>query len=673
MTMASPEGIVKRLAKLRSQLEYHAKRYYVDDDPEIADAEYDQLFRELLTLEKAFPELVTADSPSQRVGGAPLAGFTSLRRDIPMLSLDNAFSDDELLKFDEQVRNFLRLDAPIPYMAEPKLDGLAVELVYVDGILRHGTTRGDGLTGEDITQNLRTIETIPLRIKPSSLPTTGSLSIRGEVFMTKEAFARLNALRQRASEPIFANPRNAAAGSLRQLDPAIARKRHLDFFPYGVSIPSATGKDTQAELLETFTTIGFHLPDQHRLCASINDVIDYYNFLLANRASLPYEIDGVVVKVNDFVLQQRLGATNRTPRWAIARKFPAVQATTILRDILFSVGRTGAVTPVALLDPVQVGGVTVSRATLHNEDEIVRKEIMIGDTVLVQRAGDVIPEIVKAITGNRKGTEVPVIFPIKCPECATPLEKGDKIYRCPNTQLCPAQKIQGLIHFTGKSGLDIEGLGKRVVHQLLSFGLVQDIPDIFRLTEEQLSQLDGWGTKSAANVIGAINKAKTGTTLGRFLCAIGIRHIGEGSADLLENEFGSLDRVACASEETLLCIDGIGKESAKAIHAYFQDSNHLKMLDELKVLGLTFEAKTKKTHLPLQGKVFLFTGTLTIFSRNEAKNKVKELGGQVASSLSNKVTHLVAAEKAGSKLTKAADLGISIITEGAFLEMLGSE
>lgn len=664
----------QRLQSLRQELNLHAHRYYVLDDPILADAEYDRLFQELLALEQQHPELITPDSPSRRVGGAPLAQFRTVPHTIPMLSLENAFDGDALVEFEERLFRFLQSREPIAYVTEPKLDGLAVELVYEDGVFTIGSTRGDGVAGEDITNNLKTIPTIPLRLlPPEGMAPPKRLEVRGEVFIGLADFKKLNAERATAKEPLFANPRNAAAGSLRQLDPRITATRPLDFFVYGVSDTTALPCTTQHELLQYLGSLGFKVNPLVHICRSIAEVVSQFALLLEKRPTLTYDIDGMVVKVNDFALQERLGAKARSPRWAIAAKFPASQATTRLLAVEFGVGRTGAITPVAVLEPVQIGGVMVRRATLHNEDELRRKGLMLGDTVLVQRAGDVIPEVVKPVLENRTGQEQPVVMPSRCPECGFPLVRigQEAITRCPNPN-CPAQRVRGLIHFTGKGGMDIEGLGKKAVEQLVSQGLIQDIPDIYRLEVAQLAGLDGWGDKSAENAVRAIQGSRT-PTLAKFLAALGIRHVGEVTAQVLARHFTSLPRLLLADEADFLHIEGIGDQMAASLVDYFQDPTVREMLFRLESLGVRVQEEKQgaETRGGLSGCVFLFTGALAHLSRHEAKARIKELGGQVASGISRKVTHVVLGESPGSKLTKARELGLTVITEDEFLRLIG--
>jgi DNA ligase (NAD+) len=668
--MPDREQARQRLAVLRHEINYHDHRYYVLDDPVISDAEYDRLFQELLALEDLYPELVTPDSPSGRVGGLPLPSFGTVEHRFPMLSLENVFSADELYEFEERLKRYLPDVPSFSYIAEPKLDGLAVEIVYQKGSMVQGSTRGDGRIGEDITRNLKTIPSIPLRLREIEEPMPELLEVRGEAYITLAGFELLNAGRQAAGESLFANPRNAAAGSLRQLDPKITARRPLDFFVYGVGDASAVPCASQSELLAYLSRLGFRINPLTSRCADLPAVIAHYQHLLEIRPNLAYDIDGVVVKVDDFDLQRRLGIKTRSPRWATAYKFPATQATTRLRAIGFNVGRTGAVTPVALLEPVQVGGVTVSRATLHNEDEIRRKDLRIGDFVLVQRAGDVIPEVVKPIIDRRQGDEQPIRMPENCPECGHSLlrQPGEAVTRCLNPH-CPAQRLQNLIHFTGKAGMDIEGLGRKVMEQLFTIGLVKDLPDIYTLTETDLALLPGWGEKSARNALQAIDKSRK-TTLARFLSALGIRHVGEVTAQLLSRRFGSLERLTAATEEEFLEVESIGPQVATSLRQYFQDPAVKAMHDRLQELGLTFSTPAAAREQPLSGAVFLFTGGLSSFSRDEAKARVKEQGGEVVSAISGKVTHVVTGDKPGSKLRKAQEMGLKVISEEEFKQLI---
>ncbi|MDF1614330.1 NAD-dependent DNA ligase LigA [Desulfurivibrio dismutans] len=669
---ADREKARRRLAELRELIRYHNHRYYVLDDPEIPDAEYDALFRELQELEGQYPDLVTADSPSRQVGAEPLSQFAPVPHRLPMLSLENAFNEGEISDFLLRLGRFLNTDQVPELHAEPKLDGLAVELVYEDGLFTLGSTRGDGVTGENITANLATIATIPRRLQTGADKPPGRLEIRGEVCLSIAGFKELNRRRAEAGETLFANPRNAAAGSLRQLDPAITKTRPLEFFAYGAADSSELKVTTQAQLLQQLHTFGLQLIPHGRVCPDLATALAHFRFLAEQRQQMPYEIDGMVIKVNDLALQKRLGAKARSPRWAVAAKFAAVQAATRLIGVEFQVGRTGAVTPVAILEPIKVGGALVSRATLHNEDEIKRKDLRLGDTVLVQRAGEVIPEVVKPVTAQRRGDEEAIALPSHCPECGRELvrKEGEAARRCPNPQ-CPAQRLRALIHFGSKAGLDIDGMGKKAVELLVQNGLVGDIPDIYRLRSEQLAELPGWGEKSAAKVCEAVAAAKN-PKLARLLAALGIRHVGEVNAQVLARHFPSLEALQQAKEEDFLEVEGIGPQVAASLVTFFNDPATAAMLEQLKELGFTVSPEEEPARqLPLQGRVFLFTGALSEISRNEAKARVKELGGQVATGLNRKVTHLVCGDKPGSKLTKAREMGITILTEAEFDRLLG--
>ncbi len=659
----------ERIEELHELLNKHSHRYYVLDDPIVSDGEYDRLFRELLALEEANPHLISADSPSKRIGGPPLEKFTQVVHRVPMLSLENAFSSEDLHQFAERVQRFLNGPITSGYSVEPKLDGLAVELVYENGRLVQGSTRGDGTTGEEITPQLQTIASIPLKLLGEQ---PALLEVRGEVFMVKEGFRLLNEKQSARGLPLFANPRNAAAGSLRQLDPTITAARPLRFFAYGVPDPTVLDCTTQTELLQYLKKSGFPVCRHNIFCREIEDVIEHLDRLSGQRHSLPYEIDGMVVKINDCALQNRLGAKSRAPRWAIACKFAATQSTTKLKSVEFQVGRTGAITPVAILEPVMLDGATVSRATLHNRDEIKRKDLRIGDTVLVQRAGDVIPEIVKPLPSLRSGDEKPIIMPSHCPACQSLLEKpqGEAVTRCVNPA-CPAQKLRSLIHFTSKAGLDIEGFGKKYVEQLFEHKLVHDIPDLYTLDRGTLVSLEGWGEKSADNALAAMEAAKR-PSLARFLAALSIRYIGEITASLLEHHFTTLDRLRSTTREELLDIDGIGEQAADSLTAYFSSERISSMLDRLTLLGVQPRAaEVSRKARPLSGAVIVFTGSLSQLSRDEAKKLVKEQGAQIASSVSKKVTHVVAGEKAGSKLKKARESGKIILSEEEFLALTG--
>lgn len=655
-----------RLTELKELLNEHAYNYYVLDSPTISDGEYDALFQELLRIEENNPDLVTEDSPSRRVGGAPLDKFDQVEHRVAMLSLENAFDQKGILDFEKRLHRFLNSTASLQYVAEPKLDGLAVELIYDNGTLVQALTRGNGKVGENVSEQVRTIGAIPLKLR-RTVPSI--LEVRGEVFINREGFRALNRQRLDAGEALFANPRNAAAGSLRQLDPKVTARRPLRFFAYGVATTENVAAAGQYALLEFLQQCGLPVNPLTRLCPSIEDVIEAYSDFLARRHELDYEIDGMVVKVDDFLLQQRLGFKARAPRWAVACKFPATQATTTLVDITHQVGRTGAITPVAILSPVNVDGAVISRATLHNQEEIERKDLRIGDTVLIQRAGDVIPEVIKPIAANRTGAEKKIVEPTFCPVCHHQLHKkeGEAVTRCRNT-LCPAQKLRALIHFTSKAGLDIDGLGKKYVEQLFTHGLVSDIPDIFTLDPKELARLEGWGEKSAAKVVGAI-AAQKHPPLSTLLAALGIRFIGEVTASLLEQRFTSLGALTGASVEELLEIDGIGGQTAHSLYEYFREPRTTELLLRLEDLGVS-PARKDISGGGLQGKSFLFTGSLHSLSRNEAKARVKEHGGEIATTVNAKVSYVVAGDNPGAKLEKARKLGKEIVDEEGFLDLL---
>ncbi len=669
MSSNYPADAEMLLNELKKQLGEHAYNYHVLDNPTISDSEYDQLFHNLLQIEKEYPELVTPDSPSRRIGGMPLDKFNQVAHRIPMLSLENAFSDEDLTDFENRLMRYLNSSSTPHYVAEPKLDGLAIELIYRDGTLIRALTRGDGRTGEDVSAQVRTISAIPLRLRA---PYPRLLEVRGEVFMDKEGFRRLNQLREKNGEQLFANPRNAAAGSLRQLDPRITAGRPLRFFAFGIS--TAEGLEIEGQYTMLFDFLkgrGLPVNDMTRLCKNIEDVVAAYDDLLAVRHTLPYEIDGVVVKVDSFSLQERLGFKARAPRWAIACKFPATQATTTLLDVVFQVGRTGALTPVAILEPVNVGGALVGRATLHNQEELERKDLRLGDTVLIQRAGDVIPEVVKPIIEKRTGMEKPVTAPSICPVCSHSLVKHENevVTRCPNT-MCAAQKLRALIHFSSKAGLDIEGLGKKYIEQLVNEKIIEDIPDIFLLDHDKLAALPGWGEKSAAKILEAISAKKT-PSFSKLLAALGIRFIGETTATLLEQRFRTLGALTEASTEELLQIEGIGLRTAQSLSAYFTDSRTRDILKRLEAVGVSPTAPQRPVAGLLSGKSFLFTGSLETLSRSEAKKRVKENGGEVSTSVSKKLTHVVAGSSPGSKLQQAEQLGKAVISEEDFLKLIG--
>jgi len=674
----SKETVIARINDLRKQINYHNYRYYVLDSPEISDFEYDELMRELLRLEAENPELVTSDSPTQRVGAAPVDSFPPMAHRVPLLSIDNAMDTDELRAFHQRVVKLVGKE-DVPYCCEPKFDGLAVELVYENGIFVRGGTRGDGYTGEDVTSNLKTIKSIPLKLIAEDPP--DFLEVRGEVLLYKNALKALNMERSEKQEPLFANPRNAAAGSLRQLDPRITASRPLVFFSYGIVDAVSVGLDSQFDTLRRLQEYGFRVNPDIRLCHGIDEAIDLCLSMQEKRESLPYEIDGVVIKVNDIADQRVLGIKARSPRWSIAYKFPPVQATTILRKIGVQVGRTGVLTPVAVLDPVKIGGVTVSRATLHNADEVKRKDVREGDTVIVQRAGDVIPEIVAPVPSKRTGKEREFAMPETCPVCGSGIirdtsgEKGKQgvMYRCVN-MACPAILKEQIYHFASKDALDIDGLGRKIVQQMVDKGLVRDVSDLYILTRDDIMGLDGFAELSTSNLLNSIQESKK-TTLGRFLYGLGIPHVGEVAARDLAQHFGSLEKVMEASQDELQSMKGIGKEMARAISSFFSNERNRAVIGKLLDRGLeiTLQKTAKRAEAPLEGKKFCFSGSLQSMTRSEAKKEVEGKGGQVVSAVSSQLDYLVVGTEPGSKLDKATSLGVSIVDEDEFLRMIREE
>lgn len=670
--MMDPESARIKIEDLKNRIEYHNRRYYQLDDPEISDAEYDLLMVELIALERRFPQWVTADSPSQRVGAAPLTRFAPAIHRTPMLSLANAFSEAEILKFHERLKRLLGAEEKLSFVVEPKIDGVAVNLIYAHGVLISGATRGDGATGEDVTQNIRTLRTIPLRILSSEEnPAPDEIEVRGEIYMETAAFRKLNERRLAAGEAPFANPRNAAAGSLRQLDPAVTAGRPLKMFCYAVGLVRGRTFSHHHQVLETLSAWGFAVNPLIRPAQDIADCIDFYRELQARRYALPYEIDGMVIKVDDLAHQERLGAVSRSPRWAVACKFAATQATTVIEDIIVNVGRTGALTPVALMKPVQVGGVTVSRATLHNQDEIDKKDIRVGDTVLVQRAGDVIPEVVKVIETRRTGREQPFKIPDVCPECGSQVVRiaGEAAHRCLGLA-CPAQIRGHIAHFASRGGMDIEGLGEKLVSQLVDTGLIRDPADLYFLTREQLLKLERMADKSASNLLAAIEQSKS-PPLEKLIYALGIRHVGEHMAGLLARRFGTLEALMAASEEELRGIRDVGPEVSSSILQFFRNDSNRRVVEKLTRAGVRPRAAVLQPMAPLAGKVFVFTGTLSRMTRNEARQIVESLGGQAGSSVTRTTDYVVAGEAAGSKLEKAREVGIPILSEEEFLSLAG--
>ncbi|MGC7890865.1 NAD-dependent DNA ligase LigA [Vibrio anguillarum] len=669
------QTIEHKLSQLRETLHYHAVRYYVEDNPEIPDAEYDRLMRELLELESQYPELVTADSPSLRVGGKPLEGFAQVTHEIPMLSLDNVFDEKELDAFHKRMQDRIPSAHFNAFCCEPKLDGLAVSLLYDNGVLVQAATRGDGAVGENITENVRTISAIPLKLQGKGWPVR--LEVRGEVFMPKAGFERLNQQALKKGEKTFVNPRNAAAGSLRQLDSKITAQRPLNFYAYSVGV--IEGAELASSHYQRFLQLkGWGLPmcPETHLVSSMDEVKEYYQSILTRRAQLAYEIDGVVIKVDDIELQQKLGFVARAPRWAIAYKFPAQEEITLLNDVEFQVGRTGAITPVAKLEPVFVGGVTVSNATLHNADEIERLGVKIGDSVIIRRAGDVIPQIVSVLLDRRSDTVVDIVFPQYCPVCNSDIERveGEAVARCTGGLVCQAQRKEALKHFVSRKALDVDGLGEKVIEQLVDKEMVSTPADLFRLKAGQLTVLERMGPKSAQNIVNALNAAKM-TTLPRFLYSLGIREVGEATAANLALHFGSLDKIRQATHEELLEVQDVGVIVASHITSFFEQDKNQRVINELIELGIQWpniEKPSQDAILPLLGKVVVLTGSLSKLSRSDAKAALQELGAKVTGSVSKNTDILFAGEAAGSKLVKAQELGIEIRSEQDLLELMKS-
>jgi len=661
----------QRISFLSRELERHNRLYYEKDMPEITDAEYDALFRELQQLEEQFPELARPDSPTHRVGGKPLAKFSQVPHSTPMLSLENGFTEQDIRDFDDRVKRFLGLasDAPISYMCEPKMDGLAVELVYRDGLFDIGSTRGDGLIGEVITENLKTIKDIPLRLRLGEPPEV--LTVRGEVYLPLAPFRKFNKEREEEGLPVFANPRNAAAGSLRQLDSRITAKRPLTIFCYAQGETRGVSFASQSDFLARIPAWGLPVNDLAKVVSGIDEVLSYYAKMMEQRDDLPYEIDGVVIKVDSYELQRDLGEKSRSPRWAIAWKFPPRQATTVVEDIVPQVGRTGVITPVAHLAPVEVSGVMVARATLHNWEEMQRKDIRKGDTVIVERAGDVIPAVVKVITEKRQGTETALPIPTACPECGGEVVRmpGEVAVRCVGLA-CPAQVRESLKHFASRRAMDIEGLGEKFVEQLLSLKLVQNVADIYDLKREDFMQFERMGEKLSENLLTAIENSKS-RDLSRFIFALGIRNVGEHTAKLLANAFGSVQNLAQASEEELTSIREVGPQVAESISDFFKNQENQRIIERLLAAGVSPSVEEKRLGGKFTGKTFVFTGTLTRFTRDDAKKIVELEGGHAAGSVSKKTDYVVAGAEAGSKLEKAKQLGVPVLTEDEFLELVG--
>jgi DNA ligase (NAD+) len=662
--------IAAQIKDLRKQIDEHNYHYHVLDAPLITDAEFDTLFHRLEALETAHPEFLSADSPTKRVGSAPLKAFVQIRHDVPMLSLSNAFSADEVLAFDERIRERLHLATEVAYCCEPKLDGVAVSIRYVNGRLQQAATRGDGETGEDITENIKTISMIPLHLRGSNLPKV--IDVRGEVFMTKHGFATLNAQAESEGGKIFANPRNAAAGSLRQLDSRISAKRPLEIYFYGVgAVEGKALPETQYTLLQQFAAWGLRINPLIKVVANGQACLNFYTTIQEKRAQLAYQIDGVVYKVNDFNLQKRLGFVARAPRFAIAHKFPAEEAYTLVEAVEFNVGRTGAVTPIARLKPVHVGGVTVSNATLHNMDEIKRKDIRVGDTVIVRRAGDVIPEVF-AVVKERRPHETKIIVMLKhCPVCGSKVEQieGEAVARCSGGLICAAQRKETIKHFAARRAMNIEGLGDKLVEQLVETGLLQTLADIYHLTEQSLSDLERMGQKSAQNLLAEIEKSKT-TTLARFLYALGIREVGEATAKTLAQHFRTLEAIQKADEETLQAASDIGPVVAAHIVNFFREPHNREVIKKLLKAGIHWPDVQALAQLPLAGKTFVITGTLRDLSRDQAKDILERLGAKVANSVSKNTSFVVVGADPGSKFTKAKTLGIKILDDDEFKQFL---
>ena len=657
---------------LHAELHRHAHAYYVLDHPSIPDAEYDAMFSELQSLEATHPELITPDSPTQRVGGAPLPEFSQVAHDVPMLSINNGFAEEDILAFDKRVRDGLEIDAEVRYACELKFDGLAINLRYEKGVLTQAATRGDGYTGEDVTANIRTVRSIPLRLQGKHLPEV--MDVRGEVLMFKADFQRLNQRQRDAGQKEFANPRNAAAGSLRQLDPRITAQRSLRFFAYGIGrLEGAELPTTHEALLDWYSSMGVPVCAERAVVSGATGLLSFFSSIATKRAQLPYEIDGVIYKVNRLDQQGTLGFVSRAPRFALAHKFPAEEATTVVQDIVVQIGRTGAVTPVARLAPVSVGGVTVTNATLHNEDEVRRKDIRIGDTVIVRRAGDVIPEVVANVPERRPAAAREFVMPIHCPVCGSAIVRPEEeaVARCSGGWVtCAAQRKGGLLHFVSRRAMDIEGLGEQLVEQLVDRGLVTTPADFYKLGLVMLSELDRMAKKSAQNLLDALEKSKS-TTLARFIYALGIRHVGESTAKSLAKYFGNLDALLDASEEQILAVDDIGPVVAQSILSFLHDPINRELIAQLRASGIHWEeGEPEQRSQHLAGKTFVLTGTLPTLKRDEAAAMIEAAGGKVSGSVSKKTSYVVAGEEAGSKLAKAEELGVAILDEAGLLDLL---
>lgn len=654
--------------KLKDELNKHAHQYYVLDEPQVSDSEYDRLMQQLQALEQLHPEWVSIDSPSQRVGGLALKEFTQVKHDMAMLSLDNAFSDEELLAFDQRIRDRLKDNSDIEYACEPKLDGIAVSLLYIDGLLQRGATRGDGQTGEDITANVRTIGSIPLRLQGVTYPK--KLEVRGEIYIPKAGFDKLNDMARKNGEKVFVNPRNAAAGSLRVLDSKITAQRPLQMCCYGIGVVEGGRLPLKhADILRQLGEWGFLINPEMAVKKNIQGCRDYYQQLEKKRNRLAYDIDGIVYKVNDIRVQEKLGYISKSPRWAIARKFPAQEEMTTVIDIEFQVGRTGAVTPVARLEPVFVGGVTVSNATLHNMDEVERLDVRIGDTVVVRRAGDVIPQVAQVVKDRRQGQPRKVQLPKQCPVCRSAIERveGEAVARCTGGLTCSAQLKEGIKHFASRRAMDIEGLGDKLVEQLVDEKLISSVADLYNLDQVQIAALERMGDKSAENLLRALEKSKH-TTLARFVYALGIREVGEATAATLASHFGTLQAILDATEAQLLAVPDVGPVVARYLLEFFQQKKHRDLIAQLKSCGISWpEGEGGGGAKALSGLTYVLTGSLEAMSRDEARDRLQALGAKVAGSVSPKTNVVVAGPGAGSKLAKAQALGITIYDENQFL------
>jgi len=670
---AAPASVQQRVVRLRAEINRHNYRYHVLDDPEVSDAEYDRLLAELRSVEADYPAVVVPDSPTQRVGGAPVAAFAQVRHRVPMLSLDNAFAREDVIAFDRRVRERLETEREITYACEPKLDGLAVSLTYRKGLLEVAATRGDGNVGEDVTHNIRTIKSVPLRLAGKSHPEL--LEVRGEVFMSIPGFREMNRVASEKGEKTFVNPRNAAAGSLRQLDPKLAASRPLEVFFYGASvIEGRKMPGHHSEVLAMLRDLGLRTSPESRVVEGVDGLIGYYDDIGRRRSALRYQIDGVVYKVDALDLQRELGFVARAPRWALAHKYPADEEMTRVRAIEWQVGRTGALTPVARLDPVFVGGATVSNATLHNFEELRRKDVRVGDTIVLRRAGDVIPEVVKVVEEKRPPGAPVAELPEKCPVCGSDVEReeGEAIARCAGALVCPAQLKESLRHFASRRAMDIEGLGSKLVDQLVELGLVKDASDVYRIGASKLAELDRMGEKSAGKLIGALERSKS-TTFSRFLFALGIRDVGEATAESLARHFRTLGALRAATTAEIEEVSDIGPITAAHVHAFLAEPRNARVIDDLGQLGVQWPeaAAPKARGGAFDGKTFVLTGRLASMSRDEAGEIIRELGGSVSGSVSKKTDYVVAGDDAGTKLRKATELGLRILDEDQFLKLAG--